>query len=312
MPDSEIQVPELADSDRHIEVPDSLPAPPADLMRKIDANMADGRVLIIATANYGMRDYMYNWIESLKRTNETKFLVFCLDDKLYEHLVSAGYGEHATTIPDEWFHQAVASEFEDYWSPLYKAITHSKTLVVQRLLYLDINVFFSDIDIVWLRPRMREYLKALLDIRQDTHVIFQQEGLDERQINSGFFMMRPALDMKRLLAETIVLQDSNQGLTQQGAMNRALNSIIKDIRTSSVILLDVMHFPNGFAYFDHNLSNSRGVQPYILHANYRVAGRKKEELQMRGYWYVDEEWIKEIDEVVESTWNDSLTTSAPS
>ncbi|CDS10991.1 hypothetical protein LRAMOSA03255 [Lichtheimia ramosa] len=307
------EIPEIVDSSNAtqpeestltIQVPESLPEPPAALMNKINANLVDGRVLVIATANYGMRDYMYNWIESLKRTNETRYLIFCLDDKLYTHLVNAGYEDHAATIPEEWFHQQVASNFEDYFSPQYKAITHAKTLVVQRLLYLDITVFFSDIDIVWLRPRMREYIKTLLDIREETHVVFQQEGLDERQINSGFFMMRPYEDMKRMLAETIRLQDSNEGLTQQGAMNRALDPMILDLRSTSVVLLDVIYFPNGYAYFDHNLSNSLGVDPYILHANYRVAGDKKKELETRGYWYVDEEWLKQVDAMVEESWEE--------
>lgn len=252
-------------------VPESFADPPSELMDKINNNMHDGRVLIVATANYGMREYIYNWIESMKRTGEDKFVIFCLDDKLYTHLVNAGYESHAVQIPEMWYHQDVASNFEEYYTPQYRIITHAKTLVVQRLLYLDITVLFTDVDVVWLRPRTREYLKTFLDIRPDTHVIFQQEGLDERQVNTGFYMMRPATDMKRLLAETIYLQDTEEGLTQQGALNKALNDIVMDIRTSSVVLLDVIYFPNGYSYFDNDLSKSLGIEPYILHANYRVS-----------------------------------------
>lgn len=252
-------------------VPEGFAPPPEDLMHKINDNLLDGRVLTIATANFGMRDYVYNWIESLKRTNEDKFLVFCLDDKLYTHLVNAGYEAHAAHIPESWFHQDVPAAFEEYYTPKYRAITHAKTLVVQRLLYLDITVFFSDVDIVWLRPRMREYVRTFLDIRRETHVIFQQEGLDERQVNTGFFMMRPTYEMKRLLAETIYIQDTTENMTQQGALNKALDALVLDIRTSSVVLLDVLFFPNGFSYFDNDLPRTRGIDPYILHANYRVS-----------------------------------------
>lgn len=252
-------------------VPESFAEPSAELLDKINNNLLEDRVLITAVANYGMRDYLYNWIGSLTRTNEDKYLVFCLDEQLCNHLVNAGYESHAALIPEDWFHQRVTSGFEDYFSPKYRVITHAKTLVVQRLLYLDITVFFSDVDVVWLRPRMREYVKTLMDIRPETHVIFQQDGLDERQVNTGFYLMRPTYEMKRLLAETIYLQDTREDVTQQGAMNQVLGSLVADVRTSSVVLLDVMFFPNGFAYFDNNLSQSRNIEPYVLHANYRVS-----------------------------------------
>ncbi|KAG2219572.1 hypothetical protein INT45_002530 [Circinella minor] len=292
-------------------VPESFGDPPAELMSKINKNFVEGRVLLIATANYGMRDYTYNWIESLKKTGVDKFLVFCLDDKLYKHMVNAGYEENAATIPASWLDLDVAAGFEDYFSPKYRIITHAKTLVVQRLLYLDVTVFFSDVDIVFLRPRMIEFVKTYMDIRPETHVIFQQEGLDTRQVNSGFYLIKPEYDMKRMLAQTIYLQDSTEGLTQQGAMNRALDDMVKDIRSSSVVLLDVMFFPNGFAYFDNNLSKSRGVEPYILHANFRVAGDKKKELVNLGMWYLDEKWLKKVDAQVEQSWQEQVDTITP-
>ena len=82
--------------------------------------------------------------------------------------------------------------------------------------------------------------------------------------------MRPTVEMKRLLAETIQIQDSNDAKTQQGAMNAALNHLNMDLRTSSVVLLDVLHFPNGFVYYDHDLPNKHGIKPFMVHANYLV------------------------------------------
>jgi hypothetical protein len=266
----EAEVAEQVASNDHIEIPDTLPPPPKALMDKINNNLVQEKVLIVATANYGMRDHVYNWIESLKRTNEEKFLIFCLDEQLYEHLKLAGYGDKASQIPDSWFHTQVEAGFEDYYSTKYRAITHSKTLVVQRLLYLDINVLFSDVDIVWTKPRMVEYVDTFLNIRKETEVLFQQEGFDQKIINSGFYLMRPTDNMKRMLAETIQIQDTEDNVTQQGAMNKALNSLNMDVRTSSVVLLDVLHFPNGFVYFHHDLPNKHGIEPFIVHANYLV------------------------------------------
>ncbi|KAI8073523.1 nucleotide-diphospho-sugar transferase-domain-containing protein [Gilbertella persicaria] len=253
-----------------IDIPDTLPPPPSSLLKKIHANLLEDRVLIVATANYGMRQYVYNWIESLKRTKHRKFLIFCFDQQLYDHLTKAGYGQHASMIPDIWFHQQVEADFKTYFSKEYRVITHSKTLVVQQLLYLDITVLFSDVDIVWLRPHIVDYVHGLMKLRQETHVLFQQEGMNQQEVNSGFYLMRPTLDMKRLLAQTILIQDQNDGKTQQGAMNIALDQLDLDLRTSSVVLLDVLHFPNGFVYFTHDLPRQHGIQPFIVHANYLV------------------------------------------
>ncbi|KAK4519661.1 uncharacterized protein ATC70_009898 [Mucor velutinosus] len=286
---------------QQIEIPDLLPPPPKELMDKINNNMLQDRVLIVATANYGMRNHVYNWIESMKKTGEEKFLIFCFDQKLYDHLTLAGYSDRASLIPDVWFHQQVEADFKTYFSKEYRIITHSKTLVVQQLLYLDVAVFFTDVDIVWLRPRLVEYVNTLLQIRPETHVLFQQEGFNQQEINSGFYLMRPTVEMKRLLAETIQIQDSNDAKTQQGAMNAALDHLNMDLRTSSVVLLDVLHFPNGFVYYDHDLPNKHGIKPFMVHANYLVGEDKKTKLMESNFWYVNDTWLDQMDAKLEAS-----------
>ncbi|KAI9348323.1 nucleotide-diphospho-sugar transferase-domain-containing protein [Pilaira anomala] len=292
-----------------IDIPDKLPAPPKELLDKIHANLLPDRVLIIATANYGMRNHVYNWIESLKRTGEEKFLIFCFDEKLYEHLKMSGYGDRASLIPDVWFHQEVEAEFKTYFSQEYRVITHSKTLVVQQLLYLEVNVLFSDVDIVWLRPRLAEYVSTLLNIRSETHVLFQQEGFNQQEINSGFYLMRATDEMKRLLAETIHIQDTVEGKTQQGSMNAALENLDLDIRTSSVVLLDVLHFPNGFVYYTHDLPNKHGIKPFIVHANYLIGEEKKQKLIDSQFWYVNDTWLNQMDIALERTASKATKTT---
>ncbi|KAI7889407.1 nucleotide-diphospho-sugar transferase-domain-containing protein [Mucor mucedo] len=288
-----------AEEENRIEIPETLPAAPKELTEKINKNLLEDRVLIVATANYGMRNHVYNWIESLRLTGEEKFLIFCFDQKLLEHLTLAGYGDRASLIPEVWFHQQVEADFKTYFSQEYRVITHSKTLVVQQLLYLDINVFFSDVDIVWLRPRLVEYVNTFLQIRPETHVLFQQEGLNQQEINSGFYLMRPTTEMKRLLAETIHIQDTVEGKTQQGSMNSALNNLNMDLRTTSVVLLDVLHFPNGFVYYNHDLPNKHGIKPFIVHANYLVGEEKKQKLKESNFWYIKDSWLNKMDAKLE-------------
>lgn len=248
----------------------SFPEPDEQFMTKIRSQLAQDNILVIATANFGMRDYVYNWIASLEKTGHHQYIVFCIDDDLYTHLESSGYESHASKIPAEWFHKPIEAAFSDYYSPTYAAITHAKTLVVQRLLYLGITVFFSDVDIVWLQPHIVDFLAGRLNVREESHVLFQQEGYDQMNINSGFYIMRPEDSMKKLLADTIELQDTGE-YTQQGAMNKALYNLDMDMRTSPVVLLDLFMFPNGFAYFQNDVPQRWGIEPYIAHANYLVS-----------------------------------------
>ncbi|CAO3578597.1 unnamed protein product [Absidia cylindrospora] len=277
-------------------VPDTFSQPPNDMLAKINANLHDNRVLIIATANYGMRDHVYNWIESLKRTNEDKFLILCLDDQLFTHLVQAGYERNAATIPNTWLHQKIDAGFEEYYTQMYRIITHAKTLVVQQLLYLDINVLFSDVDIVWLKPRIREQMYMYLDMRNETHVVFQQEGSDQKNVNSGFYIMRPSEKMKRLLAATIYIGDQNDKLTQQGALNKALGYLDLRLTSSDVVFLDVLQWPNGWIYFSNGWTKSLGIEPYIVHANYLVGDDKKNKLREDDFWYINDDWLVSMDE----------------
>ncbi|KAI9303596.1 nucleotide-diphospho-sugar transferase-domain-containing protein [Cunninghamella echinulata] len=282
-------------------VPDTFSQPPKKLMDKINNNLQPNRVLIVAAANYGMRNHAYNWIESLKKTGEDKFLILCLDERLYQHLILSGYEQHAATIPDTWIHQPIEAGFEEYYSQKYRIITHAKTLVVQQLLYLDINVIFSDVDVVWLKPRIREYLYTFLEIRETTDVVFQQEGSEQKEVNTGFYIMRPTDNMKRLLAATIYLGDQDKGLTQQGALNKALDYMNLQFKVSPVVLLDVLHWPNGWIYFSNNWNNIHGIDPYIIHANYLVGEDKKNKLRENNFWYVDDDWLENMDKRLDNS-----------
>ncbi|CEG77102.1 hypothetical protein RMATCC62417_11902 [Rhizopus microsporus] len=286
---------DIEEKDKHADIDLTFPPLPKETLQKINKNLLKDRILIVAAANYGMRNHVYNWIESLKRVNETKFIIFCLDDKLYDHLALTGYTSHAAKIPDTWFRQEIEANFSLYFSETYRIITHAKTLVVQQLLYLDVTVFFSDVDIVWRRTHIVDYVSAVMNARPSTETLFQQEGVDQREINSGFYLMRPTSTMKRLLAETITIQDTSEKMTQQGAMNAALDKLDLDIRTGPVGLLDLLHFPNGYVYFDLDLPRQHGIEPFIVHANYLIGEDKKKKLIEFNMWYLNDTWLDQMD-----------------
>ncbi|KAI9472054.1 MAG: nucleotide-diphospho-sugar transferase-domain-containing protein [Benjaminiella poitrasii] len=243
-------------------------------------------VLLTAVVNSGMLDYTYNWIESLKRTNQDdRFLVFAIDQGVVDGLTKKGYGRQVTMIPNDWFHVPLASDFALWKSSDYRPITHAKTLVVERLLYLDITVWFTDVDIVFLSPHIRETILTQMAQRPNTDVAFSQE-VDYRTVNSGFYMIKPTIVTKQFMGRVIQAQDATEVLTQQKVMNSVLKSMFpRDLLHSPYRLLDMMLFPNGNYYFRMNLPLKLGIQPLMVHANYLVGDKKKETLIKAGLWY---------------------------
>lgn len=248
------------------------------------------RILLTAVANQGMAEYTLNWIESLKKTGlDNKFLVFAIDQEMVETMKKHGYGKQVVLIPQNWFHTELSDEFEAWLSDGYTPITHSKSLVVERLLYTGVTVWFSDVDIVFTSPSIYDYLLMKLNSRKQTETLFSQET-EQKIINSGFYIMRPTDTNKRILAASIYIQDSEADkvpqVTQQRAMNRVLDDLNLNYQTSSIALLDLTLFPHGRMYFDLNIPTKYGMTPMMVHANYRKGDNKKKDLQKFGLWYI--------------------------
>jgi hypothetical protein len=245
------------------------------------------KVILTAVSNGGMADYTLNWIESLKKTkHHDKFVVFAIDDGMVEVMKKAGYEDHVVLIPETWFHKELSDEFEAWLSDGYTPITHSKSLVVERLLYAGYTVWFSDVDIVFTSPHIFDYLMMKLNSRKGkTEVLFSQET-EQDYINSGFYVMKPSDTNKRILASSIYIQDHEPKVTQQRAIIRILEDENLSYHKSSIALLDLMLFPHGRMYFDNNVPTKYGMTPMIVHANYRKGDKKKEDLKKFGLWYI--------------------------
>lgn len=278
--------------------PKQFTGPSKHVMDMINTNVmvnSKDKVLLTAVVNNGMADYTMNWIESLKKSNvDKKFLVFAIDQALVDTLTAAGYGKHVVLIPQDWFHKEISADFAGWLEGDYTPITHSKSLVVERLLYLGITVWFSDVDIVFTNPNIFQYLMLKLKSRKHattkqelTEVLFSQE-LEQRLINSGFFIMRPTETSKRIMSDTISIQDKETKVTQQQAMNRILDDMNLSYHESPIALLDLTLFPHGRYYFDNDVPARFSMTPMIVHANYRQGQQKKADLKKAGLWYLKE------------------------
>ncbi|KAI7862110.1 nucleotide-diphospho-sugar transferase-domain-containing protein [Spinellus fusiger] len=281
-----------ASSDELVWQPKAFQPPSKSITDIIDSNLRknqNNNILLTAVANNGMADYTLNWIESLKRCKlDNKYLVFAIDQALVDTMIEKGYGAHVILIPQDWFHQKLDAGFAKWLDKSYTPITHSKTLVVERLLYLNITVWFSDVDIVFTSPYIYNYVNSKLSSRKLTEALFSQEA-EQKIVNTGFYLMRPTDLNKKVLHDSIVIQDKTPKVTQQGAINMVLDQVNLSYHDSPIALLDLSLFPQGRLYFELNVPHKYGFEPMMVHANYRIGGEKKQSLQDAGLWYLNKE-----------------------
>ncbi|KAI8888123.1 glycosyltransferase family 77 protein, partial [Backusella circina FSU 941] len=279
-------------------VPETLPNIPTDVLEKLQNNKIDNTVLV-TIAGYNMRYQVYNWIHKLNEIEETHFVIFCTDNQLYVHLVVAGYEAQVALVPEDWL-----VEGKDQTS-------HIKTWILQRIMYADDDdglIMMVDLDAIFVRSRGMEYLTTLMNIRHETHLIAIQDSFDQHTADTGVMMVRSrSKQVKRLLANTIQIQQREPQLTQQEAFNVALSKMELHVKTGIYVILDVMHFPNGVSFFENDLSRSKGIQPYIVHANNKAGQEQIEMLKEHGLWIVDEDWVDSHNIQVDAILNRSKT-----
>lgn len=253
-------------------VPDTMPIEP-DIVDKLHLNKYADDTVMVTIAGYALVAEVYNWMKLLEYADESNYVIFCTDDKLYMHLVIAGYEDQAVLIPDNWFMNDLDLFRNTTHSLLDRPsrLSHVKTWVLQRLIYQPYHIMMLDVNQVVLHKRTIEYIQTLMHLRGDTKLLASQDSLDQRTVNTGLMLLRSnSQQLKRVLAQTVLLQEENPDLTQQELFNMALDKTNLHVKTGMVVLLDILHFPNGHYHFNENLPGSKGIEPFVVHLNHKV------------------------------------------
>lgn len=247
--------------------------------------------LITVIANYGVFEFVLNLIISLKLNKFEKFLIICLDVKLYEKLIEYGLIEHATLVPSSWIPNPVSSTETKWSTKEYNQVTHTKTFIVYKLLQKGYNVVFTDVDIVWLSPHIVQYLDF---IAPDKDLVYSLDIID---MNTGFYLARPTTRLKRILWKIIQAEKATEqekpnkfgqiNKNDQDVTNQVINHYYSYWKMKHAYGLDKLLFPNGMFYYLKGLNRQFEIQPMIFHANYMIGlERKKRALKEENMWYL--------------------------
>jgi hypothetical protein len=242
---------------------------------------------IVTISNYGFRNFTLNWIESLKRNEYQKFVVFSFDLLLVDFLGSKGYGKQVMLVPREWLDFNITSQVSNFKEDYYMKIMKSKTHVVYNLLVRDFTFLYSDSDVIWLSEHVLDHIQFQYK-HSFADLLYSQDTSGRRiDINAGFFYATPTPYSIRIFQKVI----QNQRLDTLGRFHdqQILNKILMHTRFNDCRLetLDFLLFAGGKLHFTDRLNTKMNIRPLIVHATYMFSAAEKIfKLKSRKYWYV--------------------------
>ena len=271
--------------------------PVQEIQNLVDAIKLKGGHLIIATANIAHLDFVLNWRESI-RTNlqlEKHLLVVCLDDELVVALKQHGiHTLKSSQLIDvnEDLHglekKALHSE-QAYGSENYNQLVNMKIDVAYIFLrYYSMDyLIYSDVDMVWLQPRLLDYFDMLLSPNGLNYDILISPGGYSGPSGSfypctGFYVMKKNSFPVSFLGAILAYPDKREMHDQLIAL-KVFQNLPPDMKVR-IHGLDAVLFIDGST---KDWSSYYGVLPWIFHANYAVGIEGKTNmLKEFGYWYL--------------------------
>ena len=171
--------------------------------------------------------------------------------------------------------------------PFYLQV-YTKTKIILDALLLNITVIFVDLDIVFLKNPL-----PYLDCTSCDLVIQPDEGVND--LNTGFFLVRPTLASKELMAkswEKMRKSSPTLARAQQAQFNWELRKMTSQGGIKHMVL-SKERFPNGRDFFNYGSRSFQGDVPcpncVIVHNNWmRCKERKRYRFKEYGMWMVDE------------------------
>ncbi|XP_068654361.1 arabinosyltransferase RRA3-like [Aristolochia californica] len=253
-------------------------------LAKILEKVAVGKELIVALANWNVRDMLEVWFTSIQKVGIPNYLVVALDDET-AHFCKSKEVPHYRRDPDDGI-DSVGRTGSNH------AISGLKFRILREFLQLGYSVLLSDVDIVYLQnPFDYLYRDSDVESMSDGHNNMTAYGyndvFDEPSMgwaryahtmriwvfNSGFFYIRPTIPSIELLDRVADRLARESKTWDQAAFNEELFFPSHPDYTglhASKRVMDFYLFMNSKVLFktvrkDPNLSK---VKPVVVHLNY--------------------------------------------
>jgi hypothetical protein len=242
---------------------------------------------IITLANFGFREFVLNWIMSLKKHGYHKFVVFSFDQALVNFLQLLGFQDNVILVPRVWLDYNISSNYADWAQETYVQIVKSKTNIWLNLLSRNYSFLFSDPDVAWISSHILDHIKFQFE-HSLADVLFSQD--QENRIiycNTGFFYATATPFVKGLFTDLLKFQQAGNdtGFIEQFYLRDML--VRRRFNDTRVDTLDIALYANGNSHFSDKINQKLNSTPLTLHMNYMVGrSAKMNSLKSKGYWHL--------------------------
>ena len=248
--------------------------------------------LILVMANAPYEDFLNNWICHAHAVGVQHFVVLTPDAEIATRLEARGIAHHVFVPSFALSNRTTVNAQLNYGTVEYQQLILERTLLVQRMLRLGVNVIIADIDAVWLSDPSAHFHAAP---RRDA--MAPVDGYNDEWVCGGLVYLRNtsrtqrAWDVVAAHHMTMVDEALQRGhLKWQDESEQAFISTY--FRTKGVLdfaFLDVLRFPSGRHYFKLQLPQRAGVVPAVVHNNFIVGSdQKRRRFRRHGMWAVSQ------------------------
>ena len=237
-----------------------------------------------------------NWYESVSRNVGLRghVVVVCLDDDLYKELHHRQIPIiHVNSLFDPSQQDQNVLDADDlkqeqvFGNAKYTRMVNMKIEVAYVLpRYYNIEaMIYTDVDIVWIQPKLLDYFDYLINADQRNYDMLFTTGSGAGFFfpNTGFYVTKKT-DFAISYLGKILSSPSKLELHDQDIASIIYHHDLSADERLKLHCLDTVLFVDGAT-----LENPKkyGVKPFLLHANYKMGlSGKKSLLSEAGYWYI--------------------------
>lgn len=251
---------------------------------------------MVATANIAHLEFVLNMQESIKKFGQNKIggiVIVCFDEELKAQMEMRGipslrvsdFFNYTFQDQNNLDDNKLKSEHR-YGSAAYNRLVNMKIDIAYIILrYYDIkNLVYTDIDMVFLFPKLYDYFSFFLKERQ-FDILFTSSGASSFYPCTGFYVAKKSNFTIDFLGSIMNSSRKFYEHDQQMALI-VYNELPAELKLKVHVLDPLLFMDGGLTLF----APPFGVKPWLFHANY-VTGKENKKLIMQDnkFWFLPEE-----------------------
>ncbi|XP_071943566.1 uncharacterized protein [Antedon mediterranea] len=261
--------------------PGNVPRNPSQQTKQYEEVMK--KTVVLTSTNSGFLDIAINWLESIKKLGiHPNIILVAEDEEAYNTLLP--YNDSTTFIRKGTLAQSTNKNKLVYDTPEYKKLVYRRPRYILDELEKDRNVFFCDVDTVWLQDPFPYFVG-------DYDIILQRDMFFKKHVAycAGMVYFRSS-NLVNNFVKDWTQQTLKENLKSNKNDQTILNALLLYKSYSSTLKRKVLNsdeFPNGQLFFNDSRIAYRN-EAVVVHNNWVIGHDiKVERFKKTELWLVD-------------------------